>query len=357
MALGNGSSGEERTERPTARRRASSRRRGQVARSADLTSAAVLLGALGGFAFTGERFLGNLVAVMAEGIGRASRSELGADQAISLLIHAGVAVTRLTWPFLVVPAVVAIAGQLAQTRFALAQGALSPQWSRLNPLAGLARLLGRRGMFEASKAFAKLVAIGVVGYGAVSADWPRLLALGPGGPAAIIGGVSGVVLDLWLAVGAAFLALAAFDYGYQWWEHERGLRMTREELREEQRNTEGNPLLRTRLRALHRQLVTRRMMVEVKRADVVLRNPTHYAVALRYDQAKMSAPRVVGKGARLLGLQIIKIARQHGVPVVENPPLARTLFKAVPVGRDIPRDLHRTVAELLVHVYSLKGRQ
>jgi len=151
--------------------------------------------------------------------------------------------------------------------------------------------------------------------------------------------------------------IAAIDYGYQWWEHERGLRMTKDELREEMKTTEGNPLIRSRVRALHRQMATKRMMVEVKRADVVLRNPTHYAVALKYDQAKMAAPRVVGKGARLLALQIITIAREHGVPVVENPPLARTLYKSVPVGRDIPRDLYRAVAEVLAYVYSLKGRR
>jgi flagellar biosynthetic protein FlhB len=133
--------------------------------------------------------------------------------------------------------------------------------------------------------------------------------------------------------------------------------MTKDELREEMKSTEGNPLIRSRLRALHRQMATKQMMVEVKRADVVLRNPTHYAVALKYDQTKMAAPRVVGKGARLLALQIIKIARQHGVPVVENPPLARTLYKSVAIGRDVPRELYRAVAEVLAYVYSLKGRR
>ena len=347
MALGD-ASGQERTEQPTARRREEARRQGQVARSTDVTSAAVLLG---------EQLLGDTVAMVAQGLTRAARADLGPDQAIALLIDGGMTVAKLVWPFLVVPAVLALAGNLLQTRFALAQNALAPQWNRLNPLTGLTRLLGRRGVFESVKAFAKLAAVGAVGYGTISADWPRLLALGQGGAGAIIAGVAQVVLNLWLAVGTAYLAIAALDYGYQWWEHERGLRMTKEELREELRNTEGNPLLRSRLRALHRQMATRRMMTEVKRADVVLRNPTHYAVALKYDQDRMAAPRVVGKGARLLALQIIKIAREAGVPVLENPPLARTLFKAVPIGREIPRDLYRAVAEVLAYVYSLKGRR
>jgi flagellar biosynthetic protein FlhB len=356
LALGS-ESGQERTEQPTARRRDEARRHGQVARSTDVTSAAVLLGALGAFAMGGERFLRDAVDVIARGLDRAPRGDLRPDQAIAMLIDAGVAVARMAWPFLVVPAVIVIAGHLMQTRFAFAHDALSPQWNRLDPLAGLARLFGRRGLFEAVKAFAKLAAMGGVGYAALSADWTRLLALGQGGPASIVATVAHVVLNLWLAVGAAYLVIGALDYGYQWWEHERSLRMTKDELREEAKSTEGNPLVRSRLRALHRQMATKRMMVEVKRADVVLRNPTHYAVALKYDQTKMAAPRVVGKGARLLALQIIKIARQHGVPVVENPPLARTLYQSVPIGRDIPRDLYRAVAEVLAYVYSLKGRR
>jgi flagellar biosynthetic protein FlhB len=356
VALGS-ESGQERTEQPTARRREEARRQGQVARSTDVTSAAVLLGALGAFAMGGERFLREAITVIAHGVDQASRADLRPDQAIAMLIDAGVAVTRLAWPFLVVPAVIVIAGQLMQTRFAVAHDALSPKWNRLDPLSGLARIFGRRGLFEAVKAFAKLAVMGAVGYGALRADWTRLLALGQGGPASIVATVAHVVLNLWLAVGAAYLVIAVLDYGYQWWEHERGLRMTKDELREEVKSTEGNPLIKSRLRALHRQMATKRMMVEVKRADVVLRNPTHYAVALKYDQAKMAAPRVVGKGARLLALQIIKIAREHGVPVVENPPLARTLYKSVPIGRDVPRDLYRAVAEVLAYVYALKGRR
>lgn len=357
MALGS-ESGQERTEQPTARRRDEARRQGQIARSTDVTSAAVLLGGLGAFAMAGPRFLHDVVSVVADGLTRAgSRGDLQLDGAMSLLIDAAVTVARLVWPFLLVPVVVGISGSLLQTRFSFSGVALSPQWNRLNPLSGFTRIFGRRGVFEALKAFAKLAAIGGVGYGALRGDWSTILSLGQGGPTAIVGTVGTVVLDLWLAVGAAYLVIAGLDYGYQWWEHERSLRMTKDELREEMKTTEGNPLVRARLKALHRQMATKRMMVEVKRADVVLRNPTHYAVALRYDQTKMAAPRVVGKGARLLALQIIKIAREHGVPVVENPPLARTLYKAVPIGREVPRDLYRAVAEVLAYVYSLKGRR
>jgi flagellar biosynthetic protein FlhB len=132
--------------------------------------------------------------------------------------------------------------------------------------------------------------------------------------------------------------------------------MTREEVREENKELEGNPLLRSRIRALHRQQATRRMMLETKRADVVLRNPVHVAVALRYESGQMRAPRVVAKGARLMARRIVDIAVRHGVPVVENPPLARSLFRLVAVGQEIPGELYRLVAEVLAHVYSLRDR-
>jgi flagellar biosynthetic protein FlhB len=130
--------------------------------------------------------------------------------------------------------------------------------------------------------------------------------------------------------------------------------MTREELRQESRETEGNPTLRARMRAVHRQLATRRMMAAVKRADLVLRNPTHVAVALRYVSGRMAAPRVVAKGEHLLALRIVDVAYRHGVPVIENPPLARTLYRTVALGREIPRDLYRAVADVLAYVYSLR---
>jgi flagellar biosynthetic protein FlhB len=197
--------------------------------------------------------------------------------------------------------------------------------------------------------------VGAVGWITVRADWWPLMTLGQGGVDALPGALGRAIGGVWLVVAVAYLALAGADYGYQWWEHERGLRMTRQEVREEARQSEGDPQLRARQKSLHRQVTSRRMLAEVKRADVVLRNPTHYAVALRYDGGRQGAPRVVAKGARLMALRIIELARRHHVPVVENPPLARTLFGAVRVGAEIPPALYRAVAEVLAHVYSLRG--
>jgi flagellar biosynthesis protein FlhB len=344
--------GQERSEQPTPRRREEARRKGQVAVSTDLTAAAVLLGALGVHTFAGVRFLEEAVDVFVERLGTLPSGDFTPDAARTLLWEAALTGAWLGWPFVVIPGAVGVAAQLMQTRFVTAP--LKARWERVNPLEGLRRLLGPRGLVQLAKSVVKLVLVGGIALLTLRTGWPRLMAPGAAGESAL-GTVGGVVADLWLRVGLAYLAVAALDYGYQWWRHERGLRMTREEVRKELKETEGDPLLRSRFRSLHRELTKRRMIAEVKRATVVLRNPTHVAVALRYDSGRMAAPRVVAKGERLLALRMIEVATEHGVPVVENAPLARTLFKAVAIGRDIPQDLYRAVAEVLAYVYALRG--
>lgn len=345
----------ERTEQPTSKRREDARRKGQVARSQDLTAALLLLGSLGIHSLAGGQFMADALDAVRRGLSQASPVELTSDGALALFWGTTAAVVRLVWPFVVIPAAVAVAAQLLQTRFALSWEALTPQWSRLSPLRGIERLLSWEGLVQFLKSMLKLGAVAGVVFLTLRADWPLLVAAGPAGSHAVLTTVSRVVLDLWLGVGLAYLGLAGLDYGYRWWEHERSLRMTKDEVREETKQTEGNPLLRGRIRSLHRQRAMRRMMAEVRRADVVVRNPVHVAVALRYESARMKAPRVVGKGARLVAQRIVEIARKHGIPVLENPPLARALFRVVAVGQEVPRDLYRAVAEVLAYVYSLRG--
>src|SRR5262249_30271795 len=233
--------------------------------------------------------------------------------------------------------------------------AVAPQWNRVNPAAGLGRLLSGASLVETLKTLLKLVGLAGIAYLTLQAEWPKLFH--PGQGEAMLVTIAATVRVLWLRVGLASLAVAALDYGYKWWRHQQDLRMTREEVREETKELEGNPLLRARIRALHRAQATRRMMVEVQRADVVLRNPVHVAVALRYDGGPMRAPRVVAKGARLMAQRIVDVAVRHGVPVIENPPLARSLYRMVAIGREIPGELFTVVAEVLAHVYSLKARR
>jgi flagellar biosynthetic protein FlhB len=345
---------QERTEQPTPRRREEARRRGQVPRSADLTAAAALLAALGVHVLAGGWMAARSVQVLRRGLARMPEAHLTLSAAHGLLVEAASTLLTLAGPALAAPALAAVAVQLAQTGFAPSWRAARPAWERLSPRAGLARLLGGGTLAETAKVTLKLAALGAAAALSLQAAWPALLALGGGAPA-LLSGTGRAAADLWLAAGLAALALGGLDWGHQWWRHQRSLRMTRQELREDLRETEGDPVQRSRRRALHRQHAARRMMAEVRRADVVVRNPVHLAVALRYDRARMRAPRVVAKGRRLLAHRIVAVARRHGVAVVENPPLARTLFRLVAVGQEIPRDLYRAVAEVLAHVYRLRA--
>ena len=346
--------GQERTEQPTQRRRDEARKEGRYPSSRDLPGALVLLGGLGVHAMAGSYVITETISQFERGLVSLPTVDLTLDEAIARCFGAGFAAVRIAWPFLVVPALIAVATGLVQSRLALSLSAVKPKWERVDPAQGVKRLLSGRSVVEVGRAILKLVAVGTVAYLTLRADWTVLTSGAQGGAA--VSALGGVLGDLWLRVGVVFLLIAALDYGYQWWQHEKSLRMTKQEIRQEAKDQEGNPRLRARARSIHRQMAQRRMMAEVRKADVVLRNPIHYAVALRYDGLKMRAPRVVAKGERLLAQRIVDEAFKFHVPTIENPPLARALFKACAIGKEVPHDLYRAVAEVLAYVYALKGR-
>ncbi len=346
--------GQERTEQPTQRRRDEARKEGRYPASRDLPGALVLLGGLGVHAMAGGYVVTETIAQFERGLVSLPTADLTLDDALARCLGAALGAVRIVWPFLVVPAVIALATGLAQSRLALSLDAVTPKWERIDPAQGFRRLLSGRSAVDALRAMLKLAAVGTVAWLTLRGDWQLLTNGGQGGAA--VSALGRVLWDLWLRVGVVFLLIAAADYGYQWWYHEKSLRMTKQEVKQEAKEQEGNPQLRARLRQLHRQMAARRMIAEVRKADVVLRNPIHYAVALRYDGLKMRAPRVVAKGERLMAQRIVDEAFKCNVPTIENPPLARALFKACAVGREVPKDLYRAVAEVLAYVYALRGR-
>jgi flagellar biosynthetic protein FlhB len=345
--------GQERTEQPTSRRREDARKEGRYPASRDLPGALVLLGGLGVHAMAGGHVVTEALTQFERGLTTLPTGDFTLDAALSRCFDAGVGAVRIAWPFLVVPAVIAAATGLFQSRLALSFSAVKPKWERVDPAQGFKRLVSGRSLVEVLKAILKLVAVGAVAYVTLRSDWMLLMTASRDG--AGVAALGGVLWNLWLRMGLVFLGIAGLDYGYQWWQHEKSLRMTKQEVRQESKEQDGDPQLRARLRGIHRQMATRRMMTEVRRADVVVRNPIHVAIALRYDDKKMRAPRVVAKGERLLAQRIVEEAVKHGVPTVENPPLARALFKACAIGKEVPRDLYRAVAEVLAYVYALKG--
>lgn len=342
----------ERTEAPTRRRRTEARQRGQVATSRDASAAIASLGLFVALAVTGRGALATVAASMATTLAKLPHGSLTISAASSL----GQRV--VIWPLLgvLVPVAVLVAVGtlvvgLVQTGFAFTARGLTPDLNRLNPLQGAQRLLSRRSLLELGKAVLKIVVIGVAAYSALAGAWPQIFLLPAGDVGSDVGFLFNLGLAIGLRAGAAGLVLAAVDVILSRRQYEQSLRMTKEEVRREHREHEGLPELKRRIRQAQRRLSRRRMMSEVPRADVVVTNPTHYAVALGYDAERMAAPQVLAKGQGIVAQRIRAVALEHHVAVLERPALARSLFFGVEVGEWIPAALYQAVAEVLAFVY------
>lgn len=243
-----------------------------------------------------------------------------------------------------------LAGGL-QSHFRTASEALDPDWSRVNPLSGFQRIFSPKALVPTSLSFLKLLIIGSVSWFGLKKILLDPIFYTAMGPAEIARFLAGASISLGWRVIMVLMAIAAADYGYQYWRTTRDLMMTKEEVKEEMKNMEGNPQMKARQRRRRNAKTQRQMLLEVPNADIVLTNPTHLAIALRYDRKTMKAPRIVAKGSRLNALKIREIAGQHQVPILENKPLARMLFKYGRVGGEIPAELYAAVAEVLAWVY------
>jgi flagellar biosynthetic protein FlhB len=347
--------GQERTEQATPKRLKEAREKGQVPRSHELSTAAVCIAAAVAIYTLGRMAAGNFADLMRDTLSLAPATAMDESAVWPALTHAG---SRALWsvlPILGATFFAALAAPIAIGGWNFSAGALMPQFSRLNPANGLGRVFSARGLVELGKGIAKVAVVAVTGWVLLRGLTPQLMGLSseplPGaiGHAASLAGYSLLVLVCGLAI------IAAFDVPFQLWQHAKDLRMTREEVREEFKESEGSPETRGRIREAQRALSRGRMLQDVPKADVVVTNPTHFAVALRYDENKMRAPVVVAKGTELLALKIREIAAENQVPIVEAPPLARALYKSVEIGREVPAALYVTVAQVLTYVYQLKA--
>ena len=345
----------ERTLPATPRRRQRAREQGQIAHSSDLSAAVGFLAAAAALAVRGPASFGSLAGWAQSFWGQAPSGDLDV-QGVMALCAAGARVLVLTaGPILVAAAGAAAAVGAAQTGFAFSLQPLMPSFARLNPVEGLTRLFSRRALVELAKALLKVGAIALLVYGPSRGLLEQIVSGGLGAPAAASLAFAACRTVL-LRAGVVLLAAGAADFFYQRSETDTALRMSREEARQELRESEGDPALRLRRRRRARELTRRRMLTEVRRADVVVANPTHVAVALRYDSARMASPQVVAKGVDLMAERIKAVARAAGVLIVENAPLARSLNSAVKVGQYIPASLYKAVAEVLAFVWRVRGR-
>jgi flagellar biosynthetic protein FlhB len=343
----------ERTEAPTIKRLREARQRGQVSKSQEIVSIGTLLAAVVGLRFIGPEFAGSLQDMLRESfanplageITQGSVSAMGRDWALRA------AVTMA--PLFGILAVAGIALNIAQTGFILSGDRLKPKFSHINPMQGLKRIFGAEGLINLAKALVKMgIVTGVIAW-VMRKRLQEITSLGTVPISEAVARLAAIAFDVAIWSAVVLFVLTILDYAWQRRKHFRDLRMTKDEVRQEMKETEGDPQIKGAIRR-RRQALLNRMIAAVPKADVVVTNPTHYAVALKYDPVTMKAPIVVAKGERLLALRIRDVAHKAGVPVLEEPPLARALFKAVAVGNPIPANLFHAVAEVLAWVYSLR---
>jgi flagellar biosynthetic protein FlhB len=341
----------ERTEEPTPRRRAEARRMGQVAVSTELLTVANLLAASAVLLFFGPGSLARGTALFHRLW--SPRDELDLASASALLREAFGMGALVVAPVMGAALLAVSAATLAQTRGNLATGRLEPRLANLSPARGLRRILKDQAALELAKTALKLLIVGGAVWLAVGKRLDDYLGLAELSLYQALGFQLGTILRAFLSGALALLLVAALDYTLVWRRIERALRMSRSEIRDEMRQTEGDPLVRARMRSMHMERARTRMMDAVKTADVVVTNPEHLAVALVYRRREMNAPTVVAKGRSLLAQRIRELAQGAGVPIVRNPPLARALYRSVKVGQTIPERLYQAVAEVLGYVYRL----
>lgn len=348
-------SDEERTEAPTQRRREEARKRGQVAKSREVSSAAVLLAASGFLVLAGGGLSGFAMNTLAMLISKSGDLQVTAQEAHHMFMELLARTGLIAGPILGLLVAVVVVSHVAQFGFLSATEALAPNWSRINPVEGFKRMCSLQALAELLKGLLKMGIVAWVIWRTVMAEWERLASMGGVSAWTMGSEMARGILNIGLRAGMVLAGLALLDFLYQRWEHERSLRMTKDEVKEEYRQREGDPKVKARIRQRQREMARRRMMAAVPKADVVITNPEHLAVALQYQKSNMSAPTVVAKGAGYLAAKIKDVAQKHGVEIVENKPLAQALYKMVEVGSQIPVELYRAVAEILAHVYSKRN--
>jgi flagellar biosynthetic protein FlhB len=349
-------SSQEKTEEATPHRREETRKKGSVARSMELNSAFILVFGLLLLYFGGSELALRIATFARSVFANASRIQLTSADVHYYAAEGLAFCLYVLAPILLGLLVVGLAASVAQVGFFFSVEALSPKWSKLNPLTGLKKvIISRRAMVELLKNLFKVAIVALVAYFSISGMMSDAVSLMDGDVKSILTFMVSASISAGFKIGLAFLALALFDYLFQRFEFERDIRMTKQEVKEESKMTEGDPLIKSRIRTVQRQIAYKRMMQDVPKASVVVTNPTHVAIALKYEIETMDAPKVVAKGAELIAQRIKEIAREHNVPIIEDKILARALYKSADIGEAIPEKLFQAVAQLLAYLYQMKN--
>ncbi|MFI8739469.1 flagellar biosynthesis protein FlhB [Stutzerimonas zhaodongensis] len=347
-------SGADKSEEPTEKRIRESREKGQLARSRELNTVAVTLGGIGGLLASGGSLAGSLIAIMQGSFELSRETLLDEASMVRLLMGSGMIALEAIMPLLIVLLLVSIIGPISLGGWLFSAKAMAPKFSRMNPGPGLKRMFSTKALVELLKALGKFLVVLSVALAVLSAYQDDLLSIAKQPlDLAIMHSVEVVGwCALWMACG--LILIAAVDVPFQLWDNKQKLMMTKQEVRDEYKDSEGKPEVKSRIRQLQRDAAQRRMMQAVPDADVVITNPTHFAVALKYDGSKGGAPMLVAKGGDFVALKIREIANEHKVTVLESPALARAVYYSTELDREIPAGLYLAVAQVLAYVYQLR---
>lgn len=352
------SSAGDKTEAPTPRKREEARREGNVPKSTDLNAACALLAAVMLIYFLGQRVFGGLrtaieVMLTSSHAGNPTRPEdLGALGTFTLQILASAVL-----PLMIAIAAVVLVVAVSQVGFLVTFKPVTPKFSKLSPLQGVKNLFNARAAMRFAMSLGKLAAIAALAVFLIYNDLPKILALPELSAGQAFAAICQITFALALKLAVLLIILAILDFSFQRFQHERELRMSKQEVKDEMKRMEGDPLIKQRRAQVARQLAMQRMAQQVPQADVIVTNPTHFAVALKYDSKTMRAPKVVAKGADFLALRIRQIASLNGIPIVERKELARALYAGLEVGQEVPPEHYTAIAEILAYVYRLSGRK
>jgi flagellar biosynthesis protein FlhB len=347
--------GQEKTEDPTPKRLQDGKEKGQVPRSRELNTAMVMIAGAFGLTAFGSYMGTGLAGVLETGF-QPDRALLYDSRAVFDLARGFIGQGLLiVAPFAAMMLVVALATPALIGGWSFSVKSLAPRAEKLNPIKGLGRIFGLKGLIELVKALAKVLVVGSVGTLLMWLYQDDFRQLAAGGLQSSLAHGSRLFFGAFFALAASLLLVAAVDVPYQLFDHKKKLRMTKQEVKDEYKQTEGKPEVKGRIRQLQRELAQGRMMENVPTADVIVTNPTHFSVALKYDQLKMRAPQVVAKGRGEVALRIRELAREHRVPIFEAPPLARALYHTTELEQEVPGGLYLAVAQVLAYIYQLKG--
>ena len=346
---------EEKTEQPTPKKRQELKEKGEVAKSKELPSVAVLLAALISLSLFGSFMYNHIQIVMKEAFSLSSIHNFNMPEFLKFAQNIIGRFIILLSPLFAAIFITAILSNVMQVGFILSGESITPKLSKIDPIKGFGRLFSKQAFMEFIKSLLKLTIVGGIAYLTIKSEMTNFALLSDMELNSIFVYILKIFFKIFIRCSLAMIILVVIDYAFQRWEFENRIKMTKQEIKDEFKKSEGDPLIKSRIKSIQMEMARKRMMQDVPEADVVITNPTHFAVALKYDSSTMNAPKVIAKGTRKIAEKIKDVASKHGIPILENKELARNLYSLVEVGQEIPPALYQTIAELLAYVYRLKS--